>query len=386
MIFMLGFLVAGLVALFFLPAFWRRALRLSKRRLEMLMPLSMEEIIAERDQLRAESALAQRQVEQKARAINAARIEDMGELGRRAKELADLTARLDETRQAKAALARELKITQDERHDALSQQFGITQGLHAVETLYLNHRDALATLQDKHNKLNALSDERRAMIAGLEDKVKTLESHLDESEQRHAHVLSALGTLKSEHAKLNTLSDERRAVISSLETKVKQLEANLNEAEQRQSDLTISLTSKIHDASKLGLERDATIKTLLSTQASLEAAEQTAQSLRGENMALQAQHESLAAELRIERAQLEKARHDLATLSTHEAELKTKLAALQAVALPTGDTIEDENKILRQAIMDVGTKLLHLAPASDTQTAHPDATNDTGRVQDRAAS
>ena len=63
-----------------------------------------------------------------------------------------------------------------------------------------------------------------------------------------------------------------------------------------------------------------------------------------------------------------------------------KLAALQAVALPTGDTIEDENKILRQAIMDVGTKLLHLAPASDTQTAHPDATNDTGRVQDRAAS
>ena len=75
MIFMLGFLVAGLVALFFLPAFWRRALRLSKRRLEMLMPLSMEEIIAERDQLRAESALAQRQVEQKARAINAAGME-----------------------------------------------------------------------------------------------------------------------------------------------------------------------------------------------------------------------------------------------------------------------------------------------------------------------
>ncbi|MBI5012898.1 MAG: hypothetical protein HZC06_09325, partial [Methylocystis sp.] len=42
MYFALGFLVAGLFALMFLPAFWRRALRLSMRRLQMLAPMSME--------------------------------------------------------------------------------------------------------------------------------------------------------------------------------------------------------------------------------------------------------------------------------------------------------------------------------------------------------
>ena len=57
MIFALGFLVAALFGLLFLPAVQRRAARLAGRRLEMLLPLSMEEIVAERDQLRAEFAV-----------------------------------------------------------------------------------------------------------------------------------------------------------------------------------------------------------------------------------------------------------------------------------------------------------------------------------------
>ena len=48
MIFALGFLLCGLLALLILPAFWRRAMRLSTRRLEMLMPLSMDEVLAQR--------------------------------------------------------------------------------------------------------------------------------------------------------------------------------------------------------------------------------------------------------------------------------------------------------------------------------------------------
>ena len=64
MVFAAGFLLAGLLALLFLPALWRRALRLSRRRLEMQMPLSMDEIVAERDQLRAQFASDRRRIEQ----------------------------------------------------------------------------------------------------------------------------------------------------------------------------------------------------------------------------------------------------------------------------------------------------------------------------------
>ena len=83
MIFALGFLFSGLLTLLFLPAFWRRAVRLSTRRIEMQMPLTMTEIVAERDQLRAEFAMEQRRIERRAEELTEARARDMSELGRR---------------------------------------------------------------------------------------------------------------------------------------------------------------------------------------------------------------------------------------------------------------------------------------------------------------
>ena len=84
MVFALGFLVASLIALAIAPAFWRRAIRLSTRRLEMQLPLSPAEILAGRDLLRAEFAVERRQLEQKAEALNRVHAADMAELGRRA--------------------------------------------------------------------------------------------------------------------------------------------------------------------------------------------------------------------------------------------------------------------------------------------------------------
>ena len=79
MIFALGFLLAGLLALAIAPAFWRRALRLSTRRLEMLLPLSSREIIAERDLMRAEFAIDRRKFEQEAESLRTMRAADMAE-------------------------------------------------------------------------------------------------------------------------------------------------------------------------------------------------------------------------------------------------------------------------------------------------------------------
>jgi len=63
MFFALGVLVAGLLGLMILPALWRRAVRLSTRRIEMQTPLSMDEVLADRDLLRAEFAVAERRLE-----------------------------------------------------------------------------------------------------------------------------------------------------------------------------------------------------------------------------------------------------------------------------------------------------------------------------------
>src|SRR6266568_3006506 len=59
----IGFLVAGLLVIGVIPLVHARAVRLTMRRLEALTPLSMAEIQADKDQLRAEFAMSTRRLE-----------------------------------------------------------------------------------------------------------------------------------------------------------------------------------------------------------------------------------------------------------------------------------------------------------------------------------
>ncbi|MBI4045656.1 MAG: hypothetical protein HY371_02455, partial [Devosia nanyangense] len=51
MYFALGLLIAALLALAIMPAIWKRAVRLTKRRIEAATPMSMAEFRADKDQL-----------------------------------------------------------------------------------------------------------------------------------------------------------------------------------------------------------------------------------------------------------------------------------------------------------------------------------------------
>src|SRR5580698_8396764 len=88
MYFVAGLLVAGLVMMLILPAFWRRALRLSERRARLQTPLSVNEAIAERDQLRAEHSVAQRRLERRIDSLESELAEQRATLGREIKRAA----------------------------------------------------------------------------------------------------------------------------------------------------------------------------------------------------------------------------------------------------------------------------------------------------------
>src|ERR1700719_2326938 len=63
MYFGIGFLVSALLGLLFVPLVHNRAVRLTMRRLEAATPLSIAEIRADKDQLRAEFAMSTRRLE-----------------------------------------------------------------------------------------------------------------------------------------------------------------------------------------------------------------------------------------------------------------------------------------------------------------------------------
>ena len=63
MYFALGLLTAGLLAVLVTPAIWRRATRLTRQRIERSVPMTLAEIEADKDQLRAEFAMSTRRLE-----------------------------------------------------------------------------------------------------------------------------------------------------------------------------------------------------------------------------------------------------------------------------------------------------------------------------------
>src|ERR1700691_226461 len=178
MILALGFLFAGLLALAFAPAFWRRANRLTRRRLETQVPLSVQEILAERDQLRAEFAVEQRRLELRMAQTNVAHAADRGELGRRAAEISalqdELAQRAQETHDHSNALAQaEAALSQ------MSAELGAaTKALYDAERLHDRKQDELAKRAQAHEAITALAEERLANHAAAGARASALELRL----------------------------------------------------------------------------------------------------------------------------------------------------------------------------------------------------------------
>jgi len=175
MIFALGFLTAGLLALLFLPAFWRRAVRLSTRRLEMLMPLSMDEVVAERDAVRADAAVRERRLEQKLEHLNTQRAEQMSEIGRRMVMLAERESELEKLRAEMDGVKRELAQRSQDLESVKASLAVSQQDVLDLTSRLSSSDEAGRALQDVEKALRHEVDQYRATIAGLETKLAGLE-------------------------------------------------------------------------------------------------------------------------------------------------------------------------------------------------------------------
>src|SRR5512133_3755401 len=79
----IGFLVSMLFGLVLVPLVHNRAVRLTMRRLEAATPLSMAEIQADKDQLRAEFAMSTRRLELSVEQMKAKTTSQLAELGKK---------------------------------------------------------------------------------------------------------------------------------------------------------------------------------------------------------------------------------------------------------------------------------------------------------------
>src|SRR6201988_1290717 len=121
MFFGLGFLASSLLGLIIVPFVHARGVRLTVRRLEAATPLSMAEIQADKDQLRAEFAMSTRRLEMSVETMKAKTTSQLAELGKKSDainrlklELGEKTATIFALEARDKALKDQLRATEEE--------------------------------------------------------------------------------------------------------------------------------------------------------------------------------------------------------------------------------------------------------------------------------
>src|SRR5476651_1143231 len=121
MFFGIGFLVAALIGLVVIPLVHGRAVRLTMRRLEAATPLSMAEIQADKDQLRAEFAMSARRLEMSVDQPKNKPTSQLAELGKKSDainrmklELGEKNATIFSLEAREKAMKDQLRATEEE--------------------------------------------------------------------------------------------------------------------------------------------------------------------------------------------------------------------------------------------------------------------------------
>ena len=237
MYFAIGFLVATLLGLIFIPLVHNRAVRLTIRRFEAATPLSLAEIQADKDQLRAEFAMAMRRLEITIEQLKAQTTSQLAEIGKKTAAINRLKAELSEKSATIFALeAREVSL-RDQTRSTADEVTNRTHALEEASRALANKQAELATLTAVLDQHAVLSDSQRVEIASLRTEVDALRS---EAEQREHELAEVTERLDREHSESDTASQQWNAE----HTKVEILGA-------RASELELALQSQSGEAGKL---------------------------------------------------------------------------------------------------------------------------------------
>lgn len=378
MIFALGFLVAGLAALAFAPAFWRRADRLTRRRLEMQIPLSVQEILAERDQLRAEFAVERCRLDQRAEQLRLRHAADLARLGRQASEITSLNAELAESASAKRA-ADHAQAETDRRFRAAQAELGaLHKALYDVEGLLERKQDEWHEYVRAQESVKQQADTRFTELATANVRVASLELRLGDVSR---NVLEAERKLAEKDRHARSLSDVLAATRYDLdvaEGKLARLQekadaearraAQLNEEfaalrQKHDADLgqlrTLMVKMNVNEAMLQDAQRRG--KDMLAQRDQLaERAREAERGLLEQNIHLRSEHAAMQGALDVARQRCEELESALA--KWHSAATDPEKGAVSAAG--------DDDLRLRQSISEIGAAIVRMTrPNGEGATA-----------------
>ena len=370
MYFGIGFLVAALIGLVVVPLVHGRAVRLTMRRLEAATPLSMAEIQADKDQLRAEFAMSTRRLEMSVEHIKNKTTSQLAELGKKGDAINRLKIELGEKTATIFALEARDKALRDQLRTT-EEEFAVkTAAMHGAERSLSDKESELAKLMGRLDERSSLADAQKIEIIALKTQVEALKERLtdagndvkiveDRRDAERVALKAATKELTEERSKVDNLG--RR--VSELE---QQLVAQTTEAEilgRRAHDLE----SRLGEQSRLLTQSESELGHL---RTEVETARKTETDLRTAINEISGRTSSAAETLKSEKIQLQA---ELDHANADRARLARELADMKRETEETWASERVENALLRERINDVAAEVARLASTLEGPNSPIDA-------------
>ncbi len=227
MFFAIGFLVASLFGLVLIPLVHNRAVRLTMRRLEAATPLSMAEIQADKDQLRAEFAMSTRRLELSVEQMKAKTTSQLAELGKKTDAINRLKVELGEKTAAIFSLEAREKALKDQLQATESEHSVKIGALREAERMLAEKQAELSKLAIDLNERSASADSHRVETTALRVQVEALKERVTGHEREAEEIGDRLTRERKEAAAATAELNEEHGKVEKLSDRVTQLERAL---------------------------------------------------------------------------------------------------------------------------------------------------------------
>ncbi|SFV27315.1 hypothetical protein SAMN05216456_0249 [Devosia crocina] len=328
MYFALGLMVAGLVALIIMPAVWKRAVRLTKRRIEAATPITLAEFRADKDQLRAEFALSTRRLEMNVEALRKKLAEQLSDANQKRADLGALKAE----REQHVAIVAELEARQVELRARLLELE--KEGTDLAQRLRMRERD----VEQRQGEIEKLRISLRGSLP------EATGNELDLSGDYDADIDRLTTALAIERKRANFLEQQTRSLIEQLE-----------KTDRRSAETTAAIAQMRDALSRRDAREQADAEALVAAEARIASAENRLNAILAQSSEAVAASEGRAEQLLADKLNLE-----------DELErLRGKVSDVEAGIMADWESERFEEAHLREKLNDIAASVSRLVYAVD---------------------
>ena len=354
----IGFLVSMLFGLMIVPLVHGRAVRLTTKRLEAATPLSMAEIQADKDQLRAEFAMSARRLEMSVDQLKNKTSSQLAELGKKSDAINRLKIELGEKNATIFSLEAREKLLRDQQRATEEEFASKTQLLRAAEQALADKQAELGQLTSELSDHSVKAEGHQTELSAVLSQVDALQSRVNDAEKEFSDTQTRLDEQRGESDAATRELVSARGRVEDLSGRVSDLDRQLL-VQVKETELLTSRTSDLESRlaiqGKILAEREYE-NNLLRQQT--EAARQTEQELRDEIAATTGGKSTAMNKLREEKAALEE---QLRIARDERSKVQREINLIHQQAESAWSTERMENALLRERINDIAAEVAKLA-------------------------